>query len=238
MKDLNTSFLLDSDIPKRSSQCTTTSGPLTRWTHGDWDASLPTILSRTYTGFPVRFLGYHHWWFSMARSKHCSSSWFRIKYSWFWGSSWQPSCQGDFFPNHGNAHFQLPQLIHCQPQWPCLPWTSMSRKKKQNSDGTLGTTQYKLVHSVIYTQSLIRPLKSRKLSILSQIHNGVLSEVFQIFYSKQSLMVNKIESNSSMVQAHHLQDKIWWGSWPGTIQVDDMIWIDRCHNFGSRHVRL
>ena len=46
-----------------------------------------------------------------------------------------------------------------------------------NSDRKPGATQYLMVHCIICTQSLIQPLKSKQvgiLSVLNQIDNGVI----------------------------------------------------------------
>ena len=86
-----------------------------RWTHGDQDASWPTTLAKIHAGFPLHswvITGDDFWWseVSDAANPDSESSIHDFQVLANNLALWQiPS-------NHGNAHLQLHQHSHCQPQ--------------------------------------------------------------------------------------------------------------------------
>ena len=120
-----------------------------------------------------------------------------IEYWWLLGSSQQPSSWADFFTKHSKAYLQLPKVNHLQLQQAML---ALVFYFKEQEIWIQGTTQYKMAHSIIYTLSLIKPLKLKQVSILNKVHNGVMFEIIDNLCYKQSLMINKTELSSTQYQ--------------------------------------
>ena len=66
-----------------------------------------------------------------------------------------------------------------------------------------------MAYCSIYTKSLIKPLKSEQVSILSQLYNGVTFKIFDNMCYKQSLMVDKIKLLNTQYQYPYPRNYVW-----------------------------